>query len=92
MQTPKKKQQEGGSFLESVPELQDEARMRYLFSNFPLQRESNPKKWDDLRTFWTTIIYPITYHPSKKVKLVANNITYYAIFLILCISQLNNNV
>lgn len=58
MQTPKKKQQERASaFLDTIPELKDETRMRYLFSNFP-QRESNPKKWEDLRSFWTKVIYP----------------------------------
>lgn len=48
-------------FLESIPELRDDRRMQYLFSNFP-QRESNPKKWEDLRAFWTKVVYDVCRH------------------------------
>jgi len=57
--TPVKNRQQKGReevYLEAIPELRDDRRMQYLFSNFP-QKESNPKKWEDLRSFWTKVLY-----------------------------------
>ena len=66
--TPVKNKQQRSQedfYLESIPELGDERRMQYLFSNFP-QIESNPKKWEDLRSFWTKVMYPTNRRGERK--------------------------
>jgi hypothetical protein len=68
-----------GEFLATVPELQDDMRKKVLFSPFPVKRESNPKKWDELRLFWTKIVYLcfMTFYGSLKSKAMLERIPFF---------------
>ena len=69
-------------FLESNLELRDDRRMQYLFSNFP-QRESNPNKWEDLKSFWTKVVYLLLQNirTDHTISIGINDVRVYTMFV-----------